>query len=373
MSLKSSKITVPKPQIEAFQTVPPYTVTEPRQILKVSIKDSIGSCSIFKAALNIIIFCDDEEEVSGWVAAGWIKESLSIAFKDQPLLSGRLRRGEDGDGDLEIVANDSGARLFEAKIDVTLKDFLGLEDVKMARSQLVYWKDIDELNPEFSPLFYIQVTNFKCGAYSIGISCSLLFADTLIMDNFLQKWAKIYRDIFPKKNEPNLPIFYLPNLKPPNSNLNGLFPSTTKEKISQTIIYRISSNTSETVNLKENIALFCLEQAEKKFGISKISPDFGFLVKESPKIVMARNWKKCDIVKSRNDQVVILKTSDLKECMGMNDLYLREGSKPATTSYWVGLGDGGVHAIGVPSYDKLGDFAYLNIIISIPHENEIVN
>ncbi|XP_065857067.1 3'-N-debenzoyl-2'-deoxytaxol N-benzoyltransferase-like [Euphorbia lathyris] len=353
-------------QIEAVQTVTPYLVTQPRQIWKVSVKDPIGS-SIFKASLNIILFCN-KEEGSGWHVAGWIKESLGRALKDEPLLSGRLRRGQNGHSDLEIVSDDSGVRLVEAKIDTTMQHFLALEDVKKAESRLVFWKDIDELNPQFSPLFYLQVTNFQCGGYSIGISCSILFADVLITDNFLQKWAKIHRDIVSRNNEAKVPVFYLPNLKPVHENLNGEFSSTTREKITQTVVYKIS-NTYEMVNLKENLALFCLEEAEKKFRIAKTSPEFGFLVKESPKVIKDRSWKKCEIGKFENDEVVILKTSDLNECMGMEEVYLREGSKPATVSYWISSGDDGVHAIVGPSYDKLGDSGDLNIIITMPIES----
>ncbi|XP_065857081.1 uncharacterized protein [Euphorbia lathyris] len=362
---------IPKSQIEAILSVPPYTVTDPRQVSKVSSKHPIAS-SIFKSSLNIIFYCDkptDDEEGPGWVAAGWIMESLSIAFKDHPLLSGRLRRCEDGHGDLEIVSNDSGARLFEATIPISLLDFLALEDVEMAESQLVYWKDIDELTPQFSPLFYVQVTNFQCGGYSIGISCSILFADVLITDNFLQKWAKIHSDILPKDKEPKLPIFYLPNLKAPRANLNGLFPSTTRERDSQAVIYKINTTTE-----MEDVALICLEEAEKKLGKGKTSSEFVLLVKESPKVINVQNWKKSEVGKSHleNDEVE-LNSVDLKEYMGMNEVSFTEGSKPTTVSYWIDSGDGGVHAIAVPSYDKMGDSAELSIIVIIPFQNQIIN
>ncbi|XP_065857091.1 uncharacterized protein [Euphorbia lathyris] len=356
---------IPNSQIEAVQTVPPYTLTDPRQVLKVSGKEPIGS-SIFKAALNIIFFC--EEQGSGRVAAGWIKESLGRALKDEPLLSGRLRRGEDGHGDLEIVSNDSGVRLFEATIPISLLDFLALEDVEMPESQLVFWKDIDEQTPQFSPLFYVQVTNFQCGGYSIGISCSLLFADILITDNFLEKWAKIHRDILPKNNEAKLPIFYIPNLKAPSANLNTLFPSAAREKLNQTIIFKNIIST-EMVDLNENVGLFCLEEAEKKLGKGKTSSEFVLLVKESPNVIMVQNWKKSEIGKSRSENEVNLSSLNLKEYMGMNEVSFTEGSKPTTVSYWIDSGDGGVHAIAVPSYDKMGDSAQLSIIVIIPFLN----
>ncbi|WCJ25796.1 HXXXD-type acyl-transferase family protein [Euphorbia peplus] len=356
---------VPKSQIEAILSVPPHSLTEPRHVLKVSSKDPMGS-SIFKAALHIVFFCakgSDEDEAPGWAAAGWIFESLSRALEDQPLLSGRLRRGEDGDGDLEIVSNDSGARLFEGTIDVTLEGFLGLEDVHKAESQLVYWKDIDEKNPEFSPLFYVQVTNFQCGGYSIGITCSMFLADAIIMDNFLQKWAKIHREIVPKsKDEKTLPIFYLPNLKAPSVNLNGRFPSTTRERDSQTIIYKINT-TTKIEDLKDNVATICLKEAEKKLGNGKISSEFVLMVKESSNVIKVHNLKKGEFGKSHLKNGFKLNSSNLKEYMGLNEVSFSEGNKPITVSYWVGSGDVGVHAIAIPSYDKVGDVGDLSIIV----------
>ncbi|WCJ25799.1 HXXXD-type acyl-transferase family protein [Euphorbia peplus] len=371
MSMASA---VPKSQIEAMQTVPPYKVTDPRPILKVSAQEHPIESSIFKSCLNIIMFCDkqiDDEHDSGWHLAGFIKESLGRALREQPLLSGRLRRGEGRNGDLEIVGNDSGARLFEATIDISLEDFLGLEDVQKAESELVFWKDIEEMFPQFSPLFYVQVTNFKCGGYSIGISCSMLLADILIMDNFLQKWTQIHRNIV-SKNKSKVPIFYVPDMKAPSLNLNGLFTSTTRPKLTQTVIYKIST-ISETVDFKENLALFCLEEAEKDLRITKTLPEFAFLVKESPKAIRAQMWKKRDVGRSQNDKVVILKTSYLNERMGIDEVSFREGSKPITMSYWIGSGDGSVQTIAVPSYDKFGDYADINIIVTIPYENEISN
>ena len=74
------------------------------------------------------------------------------------MLSGRLWRGEDGDGELDIVSNDSGVRLIETQVAVTLSEFLELKEKEEAEAQLVFWNDIDEHNPRFSPLFYVQVT-----------------------------------------------------------------------------------------------------------------------------------------------------------------------------------------------------------------------
>ncbi|EEF30598.1 uncharacterized protein LOC8267950 [Ricinus communis] len=361
---------VPKPQIEAIQTVPPFVVTDPRQFRQVSVaKEPIGS-GIFKGCFNIVLCYNKAmEKDSGWLVAGWIKESLARALKEQPLLSGRLRRGEDGHGELEIVSNDSGVRLLEAKINnMSLQEFLDLKERDKAEAELVFWKDIDEQNPQFSPLFYVQVTNFQCGGYSVGISCSFLLADLLIMDNFLQKWAKIQSEMISKNEGPEVPIFYLPNLKPANLSPNSIFSSTPRENCGQTMIFRMST---ESMDLKEQsfkkLALLCLEEAEQTGR--KILPDeFTFFVKESTKIIKVENCKKTEVAKSHMKNQIMSSCASLKDYLGMNELAFREGNGPARVSLWIGSVTSNGIVVGIP-FPKEGS-SEVNIIVTIPYENE---
>lgn len=149
-------IAVPNLQIESVQTVSPDKVTDPLQRRQVLVSDAVGSW-IYRRCFNILLYYKKVvEHESGWIVAGWMRESIGRALVDQPLLSGRLRRGEDGHGGLEIVSNDCGLRLIEAKIPITLSEFLDKKN-KDDEAKLVFWKDVDEQNPQFSPLFYIQV------------------------------------------------------------------------------------------------------------------------------------------------------------------------------------------------------------------------
>ncbi|KAK7850783.1 brassinosteroid-related acyltransferase 1 [Quercus suber] len=113
----------------------------------------------------------------------------------------------------QIVSNDGGVRLIETQVAVTLSVFLELKEKEEAEAQLVFWNDIDEHDPQFSPLFYVQVTNFQYGGYSIGISCSILLADLMVKEKFLTSWANIHNNILSSNNELKKPFFYLPNLK----------------------------------------------------------------------------------------------------------------------------------------------------------------
>lgn len=150
--------TVHRAEIEAIQTVPPSKITAPRKVRQVSsdVSGVAGGC------VHVVLYYNKASQGdSGSLHAGWSKESLARALSEQPLLAGRLQKGERvGDheeaNNINVVSNDAGVRLVEARIGVTMAEFL-LECNKEAEAELVFWKDIDQLDPQFSPLLYIQV------------------------------------------------------------------------------------------------------------------------------------------------------------------------------------------------------------------------
>lgn len=153
---------IPKSMIAGVQSVMPVEVTQHREIRSISVVDPVGA-GIFRRTLNIVTYYKEAGDVSGergWSVAGWIKESLGRALTEQPMLCGRLRRSktvaEDG---FEVVANDSGVRLVEAKFPASLSEFLEMvkKEKSRAEAETVFWKDIDEDEPQYSPLFYVQV------------------------------------------------------------------------------------------------------------------------------------------------------------------------------------------------------------------------
>ncbi|KAJ0234901.1 hypothetical protein HA466_0270180 [Hirschfeldia incana] len=212
---------ISKAMIAGVQSVMPVEVTQHREVRSISIGDPVGA-GIFRRTLNIVTYykhVGDSGE-RGWLVAGWIKESLGRALTEQPLLCGRLRRRRTTTGEedgLEVVANDSGVRLVEARFLTSLPEFFEMvkRDKGRAEAETVFWRDIDEVDPRFSPLFYVQVTNFESGGYSIGISCSILIADLLLETDFLTKWAKIQSSLAHSQTTLK-PIFYLPPVKRDN-------------------------------------------------------------------------------------------------------------------------------------------------------------
>ncbi|ESQ40200.1 hypothetical protein EUTSA_v10013950mg [Eutrema salsugineum] len=212
---------IPKSMIAGVQSVMPVEVTQHRKVRSITVEDPVG-VGIFRRTLNMVTYYKQAEAGDsgerGWLVAGWIKESLGRALTEQPMISGRLRRrrtSTEEDGlELEVVANDSGVRLVEARFPASLPEFIEMvkRDKSRAEAETVFWRDIDEDNPQFSPLFYLQVTNFEKGGYAIGISCSLLIADILLETDFLTKWAQIQSSLAHSKTTLK-PIFHLPSRK----------------------------------------------------------------------------------------------------------------------------------------------------------------
>ncbi|KAJ6308593.1 hypothetical protein OIU76_018222 [Salix suchowensis] len=353
-------------QIESVQTVLPFAVTDPRETCLVSVKDPVGS-NIFRGCFNIVLCYNKAvEEDSGWLVAGWIKESLGRTMIEQPMLGGRLRRGDDGNGELEMVSNDSGARLIEAKIAMTLREFIGLEERKKLEAKLVIWKDIDEKTPQFSPLLFVQVTNFQCGGYSIGISVSLLLADLLIMENFIERWASIQKKLLPVNDALKTPIFYLPNLKISVQSLNTTISHTPSERGGKTMILKIPGDTEmegvENNELFKRAASLCVEKAEQELGW-EMSSGFSLFVKESSTVLRVQNCRKNEPLKSHLNLSAQVISSSLDD-LGIKELDFHEGNKPVHVSCWTAsVFDGFVVAIPSPNGNTSSD---INVLVTIP-------
>lgn len=156
---KDTIAVVPNLQIESVQSVMPLKMTEPRRTCHVLVTDPLAS-GVFQKRFHIVLYYKKvAEDDSGYLLAGWTKESLGRALLDHPILGGRLRSSQKGDGELVIVSNDSGIRMMEARIPMTLEEFIGRKEMEDVENELVFWKDIDEQNPQYSPLFYIQVSD----------------------------------------------------------------------------------------------------------------------------------------------------------------------------------------------------------------------
>ncbi|TYJ07784.1 hypothetical protein E1A91_A11G030300v1 [Gossypium mustelinum] len=289
---------VPKVSIKGFQSVTPMRITE-------SGKDS------------------------GWVVVGWIKESLGRVLLEQPTISGRLQKRDRNDSELEII-------------QTTLSEFLDLKQMEEAEAQLVFWNDIGEHNLQFSPLFYVQMTNFQCGRYSIGISCSILLVDFFLRTEFLKTWASIHSNSVDHNNERKLPLFYLPGVNGTTDSSPNLISSSTPNKNeSKTMVFKINAE-SENMEI-EWCRKIALADAENGLG-SEMGDEFCLFLKESFESSIG-NW----------------------DDLGTNDVSFRLGNKPVHFSYWFRSILGGVVVV-IPLLEEEQGAYTVNIFVTVPNE-----
>ncbi|KAL2893091.1 Protein ECERIFERUM 2, partial [Bienertia sinuspersici] len=99
--------------------------------------------------------------------------------------SGRIRLSSLETGDRpSIKLNDAGIRIVEARSSKSIDEWLTMENFPAFNHQLVYH---NVLGPDlaFSPLICIQVTWFKCGGISMGLSWAHVLGDGLSASEFM--------------------------------------------------------------------------------------------------------------------------------------------------------------------------------------------
>ncbi|XP_050378287.1 deacetylvindoline O-acetyltransferase [Argentina anserina] len=338
--------------IESVQTITPHKITDPRPILSVSAADPTG-LGIFQNCLHILLYYTKaSQEESGWLHAGWIKESLSRALLEQPLFAGRFRVNDSGE--MEIIGNDSGVRLVESRSPMTMAEFLSYKDSREdTEEELVFWKTIDEQSPQYSPLFYVQVTYFQCGGSSVGISCSVVLADLMFKENFLKKWADIHHNLLSDKRLPVTPFYNSINVGKNGKSANHIFVSIPSKKCGKTMIFSVAA---ENVDLDDDDALkICVEEAESKFGFGKL---FVNINSSSCSAIRIKNFRKEGLDKSKIKGIAEVGW----DVFGAKEVAFREGNKPAGVSYWFGFISGGL-VLAVPSSAD-GEGAY-SVIVTV--------
>ncbi|VVB13000.1 unnamed protein product [Arabis nemorensis] len=354
---------IPKSMVAGVQTVIPVEVTQHREVRSISVGDPVR-VGIFRRALNMVTYYKQEGDDSGWLAAGWIKESLGRALTEQPMLSGRVRRTEAVDG-LEVVANDCGVRLVEAMFKASLPEFLEMvkRDKNRAEAETVFWRDIDELDPQFSPLLYVQVTNFESGGYSIGISCSILIADLILETDFLTKWAQIQSSLAHSQTTLK-PIFYLPSLKQNFGNFIELSKSASVLDRSELVaVFQFQTCPKNSLS--------CMRKAVNG-TCKKASPDVFLFVKEQG---VSENSTGCDGMKVE----IHSSTEPFSDCdcdrggdleetnVGVLDKKLAFGEKLKGTSCWIGSVSKGVVFVAQSTFGD-DDKSVAKFIVALPKE-----
>ncbi|KAJ8444338.1 hypothetical protein Cgig2_019896 [Carnegiea gigantea] len=365
------KSLIPDFTIEAVHSAIPTQMTDPKFSHKISVHNvdqPFDVHAILQTRMHVVLcykkLCNED---SGWHVGGWMKESLGRALVENPILAGRFRRSEDGV--LEIVSNDNGVRCVEAQTSLSLEEFLEFKDKSQAEAELVYWKNVDEANPQFSPLFYVQVTNFQGGGYSVGLSYNLLLTDPLLLDDFLNKWLETHRNMAFDDEIPKMPLFYAPNFKQTTPQSTNNSTSNPNGKASKTTMFRISTN--EKLNPGDEICkylvLSCIEEAEQKFG-SQMGSNFALITKEPNGDVKVEKSSKEDIIVSPKGlmyELCPLKWEDLKT----KEIAFRSENVPVDVSHWVACDAREVVVVVVISSTN-EDKSCMNVYVTCPNKTD---
>ncbi|GAV59008.1 Transferase domain-containing protein [Cephalotus follicularis] len=122
-----------------------------------------------------------------------IRKTMFLWLNDEYITCGRFRKSESGRPYLKC--NDCGIRFVEANCDKTVEEWLLMEDHSL-HNQLVYHQPI---GPEliFSPPVYIQVTRFKCGGISLGLSWAHILGDGFSFSDWINRWGLLIGGLKP--------------------------------------------------------------------------------------------------------------------------------------------------------------------------------
>ncbi|XP_050366649.1 stemmadenine O-acetyltransferase-like [Argentina anserina] len=119
-----------------------------------------------------------------------LKHSLSETLTSFYPLAGKIR------DNLSIDCDDQGATYTEAEVEsITLFKFLNHPDISLLRQFLPSGVRFSESVGPGAHLTMIQVTNFACGGFVIGISVSHMVVDGTAVTTFLKAWAARFRNI----------------------------------------------------------------------------------------------------------------------------------------------------------------------------------
>nr|ADL62855.1 hydroxycinnamoyl-CoA transferase 2 [Cynara cardunculus var. scolymus] len=128
---------------------------------------------------------------SNFFDADVMKKALADVLVSFYPMAGRISR--DRNGRLEINCNGEGVLFVEAELDSTLDDFgefTPSPELRRLTPTVDYSGDISSY-----PLFFAQVTHFKCGGVALGCGVFHALADGLSSIHFINTWSDMARGL----------------------------------------------------------------------------------------------------------------------------------------------------------------------------------
>ncbi|KAG4999866.1 hypothetical protein AAZX31_08G107200 [Glycine max] len=139
--------------------------------------------------LRVVYFFDSEAAQDLTIMK--IKDGMFTLFNHYFITCGRFRRSDSGRP--LIKCNDCGARFIEAKCNKTLDEWLAMKDWPLYKLLVSHQVIGPELS--FSPPVLFQVTKFKCGGISLGLSWAHVLGDPLSASEFINSWGLILKNM----------------------------------------------------------------------------------------------------------------------------------------------------------------------------------
>ncbi|KAG2306800.1 hypothetical protein Bca4012_084233 [Brassica carinata] len=127
-------------------------------------------------------------EIASDLTVMHVKGTFFPVFNQIPWITGRLRRSSSGRP--FIKCNDCGTRFVESQCDLTVDEWLRVQDRSVDES-LVYHQPVGP-DLAYSPLIYIQMTRFKCGGIALGLSWAHIMGDPFSLSHFFNLWTRAF-------------------------------------------------------------------------------------------------------------------------------------------------------------------------------------
>ncbi|KAF7149933.1 hypothetical protein RHSIM_Rhsim02G0061400 [Rhododendron simsii] len=118
-----------------------------------------------------------------------IKEPMITWLNQFYPACGRFRRADSGRA--YVKCNDCGVRFGEARCGKSLDEWIKMVEEEVSIERLLAPNQV--IGPElpFSPLVFLQLTKFRCGGVSVGLTWAHVLGDPFSAADFMNAWGQV--------------------------------------------------------------------------------------------------------------------------------------------------------------------------------------